>query len=122
MKSLIRLLIISIFITFAFSGCYYDKEDMLYISCDLTNVTYKLTIAPVMIRNCNGCHYQGSTSGNGLITDNYTDLSSLAAPGGQLWQAVNGLGVSQMPKNSSKLSSCDLSKIKKWIDDGAPNN
>ena len=122
MKNLIRLLILSIFFSFTLSGCYYDKENVIYPACDVSNVTYSSTIAPIMKNNCNGCHYVGSTTGNDIVTDNYTDLSVMATPDGLLWNAVNGIGVSLMPKNSSKLSDCDVSKIKKWIDDGAPNN
>jgi len=27
-----------------------------------------------------------------------------------------------MPKNAAKLNSCNIAKIKKWVDAGFPNN
>ncbi|MEI7663574.1 MAG: cytochrome c [Bacteroidota bacterium] len=122
MKNLIRFIIISVVLSFTLSGCYYDKEDLIYPACDVSNVTYKATIAPILKTNCDGCHYTGSTTGNGIVTDNYNDLSGMATADGMLWTAINGIGVSPMPKNTSKLSDCDIARIKKWIDGGALNN
>jgi len=106
------------------SGCYYDKEEDLYpqqSQCDTSNVTYSSVIATIIQTNCNVCHSTAVASG-GFITDNYSGLSALAL-NGKLGGAVNwDQGFSAMPKSSSKLSDCDLRKINKWINAGAPNN
>jgi len=50
MKNLIRLTAIFLIMSFAMSGCYYDKENELYpyTACgDTTNVTYSQSIAHV---------------------------------------------------------------------------
>ncbi len=125
MKNLIRLASILLLMSFILSGCYYDKENELFKStavCDTAVVTYAHSIAPIMVANCNVCHNTTLASG-GIITDTYPDLSSMAAPGGMLWNAVNGFnGLELMPKNQPKLSNCDLVKINKWILAGALNN
>jgi mono/diheme cytochrome c family protein len=106
------------------SGCYYDKEAELYpfsLNCDSTTVTYAATISPMMASNCNGCH-SGASASAGVKTDNYNDLAVLAG-NGKLWGSVDHLaGFKPMPYNAQMLSSCDLAKIRKWIDAGAPNN
>lgn len=121
MKNLIRLFCLSCFLSLSFTGCYYDKEDMVY-PCNLSKVTYKETIAPIMAQNCNMCHYTGATNAGGWVTDNYTDLSLIATPDGPFWNGINWISGTPMPKGGAKLSPCDLGKIKKWISDGALNN
>lgn len=108
----------------SFTGCYYDDEDNLYPqagNCDTTNVTYSGTISQIMSGNCNSCH-SGSAPESNIKTDNYTDLKTIA-DNGKLSGVVNHEnGFSQMPKDRPKLSDCDLSKIRIWIDGGALNN
>jgi mono/diheme cytochrome c family protein len=115
---------LGLMISLAFTSCYYDNEEELYpnpVACDTTNVTYSGTVAPILSENCNSCH--GSTSPSaGIITDNYTDLQTIVQ-NGKFVGAINHLnGFSPMPKGGNKLSDCNLAKIEKWIDSGAPNN
>jgi hypothetical protein len=35
---------------------------------------------------------------------------------------THSAGFTPMPKDAAQLSACTIAKIKKWIDDGAPNN
>lgn len=115
---------IGLMISLAFTSCYYDNEEELYpnpVACDTTNVTYSATIAPILSANCNGCHASGAPSA-GIVTDNYTDLQTIVQ-NGKLVGAINHLnGFSPMPKGGNKLSDCNLAKIEKWINAGAPNN
>jgi hypothetical protein len=105
--------------------CYYDNEAVLYKNgggtvCDTTNVTYSQTIAPIMSNNCNSCHWSGA--GIGVITIDYTNLNIIVA-NGKLSKSVNWTGGAiPMPLGGQKLSSCDLDKITKWINNGALNN
>jgi hypothetical protein len=119
LKLISFLLLISVL-----QSCYYDNEEDLYpesTECDTSGVTYTNTIAPLLEANCNSCHNSVSPNA-GVITDNYTDLKVIA-DNGQLWGAVNHeSGYSPMPKNQPKLPDCELSKIRKWLDDGAPDN
>ena len=127
MKRAKHLFIKTIFFLIGIAGinsCYYDDVENLYPQiggCDTTNVTYSGTIAQIMSNNCNSCH-SGSAPESNVKTDNYTDLKTIA-DNGKLWGVVNHEnGFSQMPKDRPKLSDCDLSKIRIWIEDGALNN
>lgn len=105
------------------SSCYYDKEEVLYPDsiCDTANVKYSTTIQPVLNSHCVSCH-GGSTPSAGIKLDTY-DGVSIQAANGRLWGAVShSSSFSPMPKNSNKLSDCNLTKIKKWLDAGHPNN
>jgi hypothetical protein len=125
MKKIIKSAFILSSFLLLFMGCYNDNEADLYpfsrTPCDTTNVTYSQTITPIMSATCNVCHSTAMASG-GVITDNYTDLSKVAA-NGKLWGGVNwSSGFNPMPNGGSQLSPCDLGKIKKWINLGYPNN
>lgn len=119
------LFLVLIFLGMAsLNGCYYDDEDNLYPQvggCDTSNVTYSGTISGIMNGNCNACH-SGPTANANVITDNYDDLK-IIADNGRLWGVVNHeSGYSPMPKDRPKLSECDLSKIRIWLDNGALND
>jgi hypothetical protein len=127
----IRLLFFAILVVAigAFSGCYHDNlqemtpgAGLSNINCDTTGtMTYAYHIAPIMTASC------GTSTCHGA-SNPYVNLSAYAGVkksvlNGQLWNCINGTGgISPMPKNSAPLSSCNIKKIKKWIDDGAPNN
>jgi mono/diheme cytochrome c family protein len=104
------------------AGCYYDNEEDLYPGsggCDTTNVTYSATIAPVFAGYCNSCHSGSNPSGN-IVTDNYNSVKSNMS---RIHGAINHQsGYTPMPKDSGKLSDCDLAKIDIWIRQGMPNN
>jgi hypothetical protein len=124
MKNIMIFLSLLSPVIFTFTSCYNDNEVDLYPfqygPCDSLNVTYTGAIAQIMSANCNVCHSTALANGN-VVTDNYASLSSVAASG-QLWAAVNWEpGVIPMPNGGSQLSSCDLAKIKNWINSGLPN-
>ena len=95
--------------------------------CDTVNVTFSGTIWPGIINTyCYGCHNGASASG-GIHLENHGQVAAAAAiPAGQagsLWGAVNhASGNSAMPKNQSKLSDCKIDQLRKWIEDGMPDN
>jgi hypothetical protein len=122
MKNFLRLLSVILLFSITMTGCYYDKEDVLYPAenCDTVLVTYTLSIAPIMTANCNVCHSTALATAN-VITDNYDSLF-IVAQNGRLWAAVNHTGTFKMPKDQPKLPVCDLAKIKKWIDTLFPIN
>jgi hypothetical protein len=123
MKKIFTLIVTGVLLSLTFQGCYNDNEYDLYpfVACDSTNVTYSQTIVPIMTGNCNVCHSTTLASG-GIVTDTYDGLSVIAK-NGRLWGAVShSQGFQPMPQNTSKLSGCDLGKIKVWINAGVPNN
>lgn len=113
-----------------FAGCYNDKSDKLYptpstTTCDTTAITYSTDVLPIITTYCNtgsSCHSSGSTSGYDFST--YAGLNDVANVD-LLLNDINGTpstGHSAMPKNSTKLSDCNINKITRWVNLGALNN
>ena len=122
-----KLLFISSVCVLLLSACYRDVEEELYPpgsggGCETTNVTYAATVAPLLQSNgCMGCHGGSAPSGN-ISLQGYANVRA-AALNGKLYGAINhSPGFSPMPKGGNKMSSCNISKIKAWIDAGSLNN
>ncbi len=118
-----RLLAITIsLISLLQSGCYYDKQELLSpVSCDTTIVTYSGFVNPIIAASCTGCH-SGVNAPLGIQLDIYTGINAQALNGKLLGAVTHSSGFSPMPKNGTKLSDCNIAKIRKWIDAGAPDN
>ncbi|MFN8155130.1 MAG: c-type cytochrome domain-containing protein [Bacteroidia bacterium] len=89
--------------------------------CDTSNVTYTATIKPLVQTYCKGCH-SGSAPGGGVDLSNYAGVSGSAFDGSLIGSIDHLPGWSAMPKNSAKMSDCDVAKFKIWVNAGAPNN
>lgn len=122
MKVLIASLI-SLALLLLVPGCYYDNEESLYpegVACDVANVSYSATVAPILQRECVSCHSGAAASANIRLSTHAEVLAY--AQNGQLYGSIAQLsGYSAMPKGS-KLPSCEILKIKSWVDAGAANN
>ena len=102
-------------------GAGLNIDCNISIPCDTSNITYSVTITAILQTNCMGCH-SSAGSGGGILLNNYTAVKNWIN-NGRLWGAINWQpGFSSMPKNSSKLSDCDITKIGIWIQAGSPNN
>jgi mono/diheme cytochrome c family protein len=115
-----------IIIALVLSGCYYDKEEILYPagSCNAAGSTYSGTVSPLLNTRCNSCHSTAAapSSGNNIVLDNYNSVK-IQVDNGKLLASINHAGgVSPMPKGSAKLSSCEIAKVTNWVGSGAPNN
>lgn len=120
-KTKIILLLCSVLM----AGCYYDKEELLNPgggTCDTNTVTYTGTIVPILQSNgCLGCHSGGSPSGN-ISLAAYANVR-VVAQNGKLYGAINhSPGFSPMPQGGNKMNTCNITKIKAWIDAGSINN
>jgi hypothetical protein len=123
MKKLLCLLFTVIVVLYNFTSCKNDNAALLYPpdACDSINVTYSGTILPILRDNCYRCHAGSSTVGP-FNLDSYDDVR-IHAQDESLWKAVSHAdGFSPMPKDASQLSTCNLAKIRRWLDDGYPNN
>jgi hypothetical protein len=90
-------------------------------ACDTTVFSYAAVIKPIITTNCQGCH-SGTAASAGIDLSTYNGLKAKVTDG-RLWGAINHMaGFSAMPKNGPKLSDCDITKIRKWINSGSPNN
>lgn len=110
-----------------FTSCYYDKEEYLYglnnTPCNdsTTAVSYSQKVVPILQQFCYSCHTGSFPSGNQLM-GTYTADKAMAQ-NGKLYGTINhSPGYSPMPKGMSKLNSCQILTVKKWIDGGMLNN
>ena len=96
--------------------------------CDTSNVTYTATIKPILQNYCLGCHSATSAGGGYNLTNYANDVNGKlgvqsSALNGSLSGSVHYTGTwSHMPKGGSQLPACELTKIRVWVDAGAPNN
>lgn len=106
-------------------SCYYDREDQLYPAtgpCETSNVTYVNTVLPVLQNSgCLGCHSGNAPSGN-ISLEGYENVRAVALNGKLYGTISHSPGYSPMPQGGNKLSTCNINKIKAWIDAGATNN
>ncbi len=97
------------------------KNNECVQACDTTNVTYSITVKTIMDNNCMGCH-SGASPAGGIPITNYSEVKTIAANGSLLGSVEHSGGYSPMPKGMAKLSDCNISQIKIWINDGMQNN
>jgi hypothetical protein len=97
------------------------------VACDSNTFTFSGAIWPNTIQKyCYGCH-SGSGASGGVHLENYNDVKTAGsiAPGQKgslLGTIIWAAGNSPMPKGQNKLSDCQIVQIRKWINDGMPNN
>lgn len=109
--------------TLYFSSCQNHKAETLLGSnaCDTSNVTFSQTIAPWVATQCANCH-GGSSPSAGIGLETYTEIKACVDNQSFGGSINHQAGYSPMPKGTSKTESCMLSKINRWINQGAPNN
>ena len=97
------------------------KNNSCLGSCDTAVFTFSAAIRPMITTRCSGCH-SGNAPQGGIDLSSYAAVKARVTDG-KLWGSVNHLpGYMPMPKNTTKLSSCEISQVQKWIAAGAPNN
>lgn len=111
-----------LFVSGNFFSCYYDVEEELYkTNCDADSVGYTKDIAPIIVNYCDVCHNDVALLG-AISLESYNQVKVYVDNGKFLGSVRHDAGYSAMPQGGAKLSACDIQKIEKWIDDGAPNN
>jgi hypothetical protein len=127
MKKLLTVLLTITVLMLVLNSCYYDVASQLYpaggTTCDTTNVTYSVTIRNILEGNaCLSCHSGSGTIGGNIALDNYNSLK-VYAQNGRLYGSMNhNQGYVAMPQGGNKVSVCDLTKVRIWINAGIPNN
>lgn len=90
-------------------------------TCDTGNFKFSTAISIITSTYCIGCH-GGTTPAAGINLTNYSGVAAVAQSG-RLYNAITHTqGYSPMPKNAQKLNDCQIIQVRKWIDDGTPNN
>jgi hypothetical protein len=111
------MLIFMMFVT----SCSSDNFDDYYgKNCDVDNVTYTSTIAPIIKNQCVSCH-SSTFSNGGILLETYDDVKKQADNGNLLGVTKQLPGFSPMPQGG-KLDECSILKIETWINNGALNN
>jgi mono/diheme cytochrome c family protein len=100
---------------------YCEVED-----CDSVNVTFSNQVFPIIQNSCYGCH-SGSDPSGGISLTNYNEIVAAGSvapgnPGSLLGSITWANGNTPMPQNGPPLSDCDIAQIRKWINDGMPDN
>ncbi len=90
-------------------------------TCDTSNVTYKAVIEPMIATYCKGCHNPNNLSG-GIDVSTWAKLQPTVKSGAFLGSILHNGGYSPMPKGGNMLSTCNINKIKSWLNKGALNN
>jgi dissimilatory sulfite reductase (desulfoviridin) alpha/beta subunit len=130
-----KKLLIAICILCWLGSCTSNKYTILYpadttvsTTCDTTAIKYAADIAPIITANCSvsgGCH----NAAGDAVTNNL-DFTIFATLQGQATTAIivadingtPGRGHAAMPLHLPKISNCDINKITRWVNEGAPNN
>ena len=97
------------------------KHNVCLSSCDSNQFTYSGAVRLIMQNKCIGCHNPSSLGGN-IDLSNYAGVSTVALNGKLYGSVAHQPGYSPMPKNSAKLSDCEIRQIQKWIQAGSLNN
>lgn len=109
----------------ALQSCYYDKAEQVYPiksnTCDTSAMTYTTHVQPIIQNYCYSCHAGAASAGAGIVLDSYLSLKAFVPSGSLVNRLVTTDPSILMPKGGPKLSDCDISKIKAWINAGAPN-
>jgi len=92
-------------------------------SCDTTQFTYSTSISALFANNCVGCH-NATTNYLGVILSDYTSaVNSIKTIGTTTFlNAINftsATAAMNMPP-SGQMSSCQITQITKWINNGYP--
>ena len=90
-------------------------------NCDTALFTYSSVIKSTIQNKCVGCHNPSSLGGS-VDLSTYASTRIVALNGKLNGSITQQPGYSAMPKNSAKLSDCEIKQIQKWINAGAPNN
>lgn len=115
---------IIILISVGLSNCSYNNiEDRDGNSnvCDTSAVTFSEDIQMLISQNCGGCHNNASASG-GLNLKGHQNISASALSGAIMDRTTRSLGDPLLMPPGQPLSDCDQSKLRTWINEGAPNN
>ncbi len=89
-------------------------------SCDTTQFSFAAEILPLVESYCQGCHNSASPSGGVLLTS-YDQIKAVADNGKLLGTITGAPGYPVMPP-AGTLTDCQITQVKNWIDDNAPND
>jgi len=121
-KSTIVSLSICALLVGALESCSSKKEtpetnNEPNASCNADNATYLANVRPLLNQYCVSCH--GNSSSVRLST--YEQVKAVASSGRLVGSIKRLPGYRAMPEGKS-LSTCEISTIENWVNNGALNN
>jgi len=130
LKRIVLIVTASFLLIVSFEGCYNDKADQqypVYGGCDTTTVTYSIEIKDILDNHCQSCHKGSNSIVSGFDLYDYNTIATLALDGkftyGTLLSAVMHTGgAPPMPQGAPQLQSCEIDKMRAWVNRGAPDN
>ena len=90
-------------------------------NCDTSVFSYSGAVKNTIQNKCVGCHNPAALGGN-VDLSTYNGVKTVAINGKLYGSITQQSGYSAMPKNSAKLSDCEIKQIQKWISAGTLNN
>jgi hypothetical protein len=87
--------------------------------CDSTNVTYTVTLKPILQTYCVGCHSNSNPS-FGVNLSTYAGVVAVANTGQLMGAIRHDQGYFPMPKGGNMLSPCNIDLFQIWINNGKP--
>ena len=106
------------------------KLDAPLATCDTIYVSYTCSVKPILQNNCYSCHSTAVTASGGVDLENFQSLKNYlklyyrndSMYGSKFYNIIlQTPGTLSMPP-TAKLSTHELSLIKKWLNLGAPEN
>jgi hypothetical protein len=122
MKSILRSVAVIASLATLMTSCAYEKEELLPQVCEIEDVvTYSADISGIIQNNCFACHNNGFKEGN-VSLEGFENARQVANSGKLINVISHTAGFAQMPKGAAKLDDCTIQTVKKWIDNGTPEN
>ena len=89
-------------------------------ACDTTKYDWSTTIRPIMDIYCRGCHYNDYPMA-GINLDFHSQVQEVALEG-LLYQSVAGIVPARLMPLDKPMPDCKITQIRKWIENGAPQD
>lgn len=91
-------------------------------NCNTANMRFATDIVSILQTNCYACHSSANLAVSGISLEGYSNVKARVDDGRLLGAITHASGYSPMPQGGPKLTDCNISKIRSWINSGAPNN
>jgi uncharacterized membrane protein len=112
---------IAMVLTWIKQGAKNNSCEASGTACITTNISFAKDITPILQASCTGCH-SGTKPQGAIDLTTYANVSPYALNGKLYGSVAHLAGYIAMPSASVSISSCEISKIKSWIDSGSKNN
>lgn len=112
---------IAMVLTWIKQGAKNNSCEASGTACITTNMSYAKDITPILQTSCTGCH-SGTKPQGAIDLTTYANVYTYALNGKLYGSVAHLAGYIAMPSASVSISSCEISKIKSWIDSGSKNN